>query len=217
MSANDRTYPAAGAPETLAAAIRRLTAAFRGAGLETPERDARLLVTEIAGCTPATPITEPQRTVPPEAAGRLDDAMRRRLDREPVARILGRRGFYGREFVVTPATLDPRPDTETIVEAALTLASQQGWRDRPIRILDIGTGTGAILLTLLAEWPNARGLGTDIDPAALNTRIARQIHTVFQADKSIAACMHQRRTRQRGIIALGGIGKHRITAGDIAL
>ena len=167
MPASDRTVLAAGAPETLAEAVRRLTAAFRAADLETPERDARILVTEIVGCTPSTLITEPQRIVPPEAARRLDDALRRRLGREPVARILGQRGFYGRDFVVTPAPLDPRPDTETIVEAALAMAGREGWRDRPIRILDIGTGSGALLVTLLAELPNAHGLGTDIDPAAL--------------------------------------------------
>jgi release factor glutamine methyltransferase len=191
MPATDRTDPAAGAPETLAAAVRRLTATFRGAGLETPERDARLLVTEIAGCSSAALITEPQRTVPAEIAGRLEEAQRRRLDREPVARILGRRGFYGREFVVTPATLDPRPDTETIVEAALALAGPEGWRDRPIRILDIGTGTGAIVVTLLAEWPNARGLGTDIDPAALTVaRInAERLGVADRATWQVAASL----------------------------
>ena len=93
--------------------------------------------------------------------------MRRRALREPVSRILGRRDFYGRVFHVTAATLDPRPCSETLIEAALELAREEGWRGRPIRILDVGTGSGCLLLTLLAELPLATGLGTDISGEAL--------------------------------------------------
>jgi release factor glutamine methyltransferase len=153
-------------PVLSADAVRQLTTIFREVGLDSPDRDARLLVAGLADLDPAFVVVSP---VPlgDDVRLRIADACRRRLDREPVARILGRRGFYGRDFRVTPASLDPRPDTETVVEAALAIATREGWRDRPIRILDVGTGTGIILVTLLAELPLASGLGTDIVPAAL--------------------------------------------------
>jgi release factor glutamine methyltransferase len=89
------------------------------------------------------------------------------MGHEPVSRILGVRGFYGRTFRISPATLDPRPCTETVIEAALEIADREGWRERPIRILDVGTGSGALLVTLLAELPSATGIGTDISDGAL--------------------------------------------------
>ncbi len=89
------------------------------------------------------------------------------MAREPVSRILGRRAFFGREFSVGRATLDPRPCSETLIEAALALADQEGWRTRPIHILDAGTGSGCLLLTLLAEMELAHGVGTDISAGAL--------------------------------------------------
>ena len=88
--------------------------------------------------------------------------------REPVSRILGEREFYGRSFAISPATLDPRPDSETLIEAALERAGREGWLAAPLRILDVGTGSGCLLLTLLCELPNAVGVGTDISEAALD-------------------------------------------------
>ena len=94
--------------------------------------------------------------------------MVRRAKREPVSRILGWREFYGRPFTISPATLDPRPDSETLVESALEIVREEGWEGRQgLRILDVGTGTGCLLLTLLCEISGARGTGTDISPAAL--------------------------------------------------
>lgn len=152
--------------QTTADLVRLLTRRFRDSRVETPERDARLLVAAAAGLDPAYVLIE-QRIVDDDVRGRIAAYGARRLGSEPVSRILGRRGFYGREFIVTPDTLDPRADTETVVEAALAIATREGWRQRPIRIVDVGTGTGAILLTLLAELPLASGLGTDISGAAL--------------------------------------------------
>ena len=94
------------------------------------------------------------------AQARLDAMLARRLAREPVARILGRRAFWGREFAVTPDVLDPRPETECLIAEALA-------GPPPQQILDLGTGSGCIIVTLLAEWPGARGVATDISAPAL--------------------------------------------------
>ena len=96
----------------------------------------------------------------------------RRAAREPVSRILGTREFYGRHFAVTPAVLDPRPDTETLIDAAIDIGGVEDWPDRALSILDIGTGSGAILLTLLAQFPLATGLGVDISAQALEVASA---------------------------------------------
>src|SRR5207244_13604925 len=98
---------------------------------------------------------------------RLAEFVQRRCAREPVSRILGSREFYGRSVALSPATLDPRPDSETLIEAALAFVDAKGWRDRPLRILDVGTGSGCLLLTLLAELPGALGIGTDTSLPAL--------------------------------------------------
>jgi release factor glutamine methyltransferase len=103
-----------------------------------------------------------------------------------VSRILGEREFYGRPFALSEATLDPRPDSETLIGAALELAMQEGWGEAPIRILDIGTGTGCLLLTLLAELPNATGLGTDISEEALATA-QRNAQALGLADRAAFA------------------------------
>jgi release factor glutamine methyltransferase len=100
-----------------------------------------------------------------DEARRLDALADRRLAGEPVSRIVAEREFYGRPFTIGPASLDPRPDTETLVERALGFA---GTRTAPVEILDLGTGSGAILVTLLAELPVARGTGTDVCIAALD-------------------------------------------------
>jgi release factor glutamine methyltransferase len=106
-------------------------------------------------------IMEPLHLVPEAQALRFHALIQRREAHEPVSRILGVREFYGRSFRVTPATLDPRPDTETLIEAALALMPPRA------RLLDLGTGTGAIAITLLAERAEASGLATDVSPEAL--------------------------------------------------
>jgi release factor glutamine methyltransferase len=149
------------------ALVRQAAAALVGAGVETPQSDARRLAQAALGRTAAQLIAGPEAPVAPEAAQRFADMIRRRCAREPVSRILGEREFYGRAFAVTPATLDPRPDSETVIEAALAIVDESGWREQPIRILDVGTGSGCLLVTLLSELPQASGLGGDINAEAL--------------------------------------------------
>jgi release factor glutamine methyltransferase len=148
-------------------AAGKLAAKLSGTGVEEPARDARILVASAIGGTLSDLLREPERSLDEAEAERLAHSADRRTAREPVSRILGRRDFFGREFIVGPATLDPRPCSETLVEAVLALADVEGWHTRPIRILDAGTGSGCLLLTLLAEMEQARGVGTDISAGAL--------------------------------------------------
>ncbi len=150
-----------------------LSRVFRAAGLESPVIDSRLLVCHVLGLDRLGLLREPHRPIADHAAT-LISAARRRLAHEPVSRIIGERHFWGRPFKITPDTLDPRADSETLVAAALELAAPispvRG--KEPLRLLDLGTGTGCLLLTLLAELPNAKGIGVDISPGAI--AIARE-------------------------------------------
>ncbi len=139
----------------LAEGIARLSAA----GIEDAARYARRLMAVALGVSPARLTLALGEETAPEATERFAAMIARRAAREPVSHITGRRAFWGREFAVTGAVLDPRPETEVLVAAALTSHFE--------RVLDLGTGSGCILLTLLAEAPGARGTGTDLSPAAL--------------------------------------------------
>lgn len=152
--------------------INDLARRFGDAGLAMPELDARLIVLDACGLSHEAYILHPDRPVGRAAPLTIEAHSSRRLAREPVSRILGRRAFWRNEFSIGPAVLDPRPETETLVEAALTILREEDRLFEPLRIIDFGTGSGCILLSLLGELPEARGVGTDIDPAAL--RIARE-------------------------------------------
>jgi release factor glutamine methyltransferase len=144
---------------TLREAIRAATFTLTAAGVDTPARDARLLVAHAAGIAPDRLTLHEAEALLPDAATRLADAITRRANRQPLSQITGQRLFWGHMFRVTPDTLDPRPETETLVAAAL--------KQPFFKMLDLGTGTGCILLSCLADAPAAHGTGTDISPAAL--------------------------------------------------
>jgi release factor glutamine methyltransferase len=154
-------------PDSVRQAFVETASVLREAGIETPELDARLLLCHAAALTHESFVARAGEALQSEAAVRLEALVRRRASREPISRITGTREFYGRSFLVDESALDPRPDTETLIEAALALIEKTGRWEEPLRLLDLGTGTGCILLTLLDALPKARGLGTDLSPAAL--------------------------------------------------
>lgn len=143
------------------AKIWRATALkLQQAGVDTPLIDARLLIQHVLSISREEFLLD---GVAFSAAQQVEfeALIARRVAREPIAQIIGKREFYGREFKVTRDTLDPRPDSETLIAAVLTHDS------KPMTILDLGTGTGCLLLTLLAELPNATGVGVDVCNKAL--------------------------------------------------
>lgn len=149
------------------AARRILAARLRDSGIETPELDARLLIGAALGLDHTGLATQALRLVSRDDADIIEGFARRRIAHEPVARIVGRKEFWGLDLDVSAATLVPRPDTETVIEAALAVLRESAPSDRDLRIADIGTGSGAILLALLSELNDAHGIGTDISDAAL--------------------------------------------------
>lgn len=162
------SLPDLSAANTIEAARRVLTARFQAAGIDTPTLDARLLVGHALSLDHTALALQGTRTLTASERAAIAALATRRLSGEPVARILGMKEFWSLPFALSSATLVPRPDTETVVEAALEAIGERG-KHEALRIADLGTGTGAILLALLNEWPNATGLGTDIDPQAVET------------------------------------------------
>ncbi len=146
--------------DTLSVVLTGARRRLESIGIETAALDARLLLQAATGLTPADLVGESQREISPKHIKIFEQFITRRMLHEPVSRILGTREFYGREFMVTPAVLDPRADTECVVELALKLTKQG-------RFVDLGTGSGAIAITLCAENKNLSGVATDISADAL--------------------------------------------------
>jgi release factor glutamine methyltransferase len=174
------------AGQTVETARRTLTALFRTNGIDSAELDARILVGAALGLDLTGMIAAASRPLTPGESIRLEDFARRRLAGEPVARILGAKEFWGLSLQLSAATLVPRPDTETVVELALEMLRADP--DRRLRIADIGTGSGAILLALLSELPGAYGVGTDISLAALRTATANAARLGFAPRAGFVAC-----------------------------
>jgi release factor glutamine methyltransferase len=171
---------------TVARARRALADRFRSSGLDSPELDARLLAGLVLGLDQTGLATHGDRTLSDAEARALAALAARRLGGEPVARIAGFKEFWGLRLRITQATLVPRPDTETLVETALAALDHD--RARALRIADLGSGSGALLLALLTELPNARGIGTDISFEALTVARENATRHGLIARADFAAC-----------------------------
>ncbi|HWG79463.1 MAG TPA: peptide chain release factor N(5)-glutamine methyltransferase [Stellaceae bacterium] len=165
------------AGEAVGAVAGRLAAA----GVAESRREARLLVALALGVDPGVVLGYPERPLDATAQARLAALTARRAAREPYSRLAGRRQFWSLDLALSPDTLDPRPDSETLVEAALALLPD---RSRRLRILDFGTGSGCLLLALLSELPNAVGLGIDLLPGAAITA-RRNAASLGLADRAL--------------------------------
>ncbi|CAN5323177.1 peptide chain release factor N(5)-glutamine methyltransferase [soil metagenome] len=148
---------------TLVSAWKAASAQLKAGRIDSPAIDARLLLEVAADASRMDILTDPYRLVTGEQQGRLDGYVERRLKREPVSRILGRKGFWKIMLSVTPDVLSPRPDTETLLDIAMLVFAP----GEAFSLIDLGTGSGAILLAVLAERPAAKGVGTDISSEAL--------------------------------------------------
>jgi release factor glutamine methyltransferase len=153
-------------PETIGSTIGEVAAVLTKGGFEEARRRARRLVAAAIGGAPADLLARTDRKIAEDEGERVASMLRRALAHEPLSRIRGRREFWSLDFVLSPETLDPRPESETIVEAVLARLAERG---RAYRFLDLGTGTGCLLLALLSEYPRAAGLGTDLSPGAVAT------------------------------------------------
>jgi len=170
---------------TVDEARRILAARFKSAGIDSTGLDARLLVGAALKLDLTGLITSASRVVTDTEAAQIESFATRRLGGEPVARILGQKEFWGLPLKLSAETLVPRPDTETVVELALQVVSESA---RPIRIADLGTVTGAILLALLHELPDARGVGTDVSLEALTTAKRNAADLGLGARTAFVAC-----------------------------
>ncbi len=145
---------------TIAEALAMGVARLRAGGIEGAPRDAQLLLADVLAVQVMRLSLERDQVLSPAQVTAFEDVLDRRLAREPVSKIVGRRAFWGREFIVTRDVLDPRPETETLIAEALTGPA-------PSRMLDLGTGSGILAVTLLAEWREAFAVATDLSELAL--------------------------------------------------
>lgn len=157
---------------TIGDMLRLARAELAAAGISDAALDARLIVEHFSGASRIEMIANPERPLEAAVAGAIAAALTRRIRGEPVHRIIGYRDFHGLRLALSPETLEPRPDTETLVDAMLPFLRSIAAKGEGCRILDLGTGTGAIALALLKEIPEAEAVGVDISDDALKTAAA---------------------------------------------
>jgi release factor glutamine methyltransferase len=152
--------------ETIGGAVHAASSALTVAGFDEPRRRARRILAAALDIAPTEILGHPERSLTAAQQARIADFQSRMLAHEPLSRIVGHREFWGLDFLLSADTLDPRPDSETLIEAVLAR-----WPNRqaPLRVLDLGCGTGCLLLALLSEYPEARGYGVDVAPGAAQT------------------------------------------------
>lgn len=160
-----RTSQPVQAGDTIGAARRAIIQALDAHAIDTPDLDARFILCDILALDLTGLVRESARPLTDHDAGRINTYVLRRIAHEPLARIIGHTPFWNLDLIVTPHTLVPRSDTETLVRAACDVFAAR--RAQPLRIADLGTGTGAIALALLQEFPHAACWATDIDPDTL--------------------------------------------------
>lgn len=168
------------AKEALREAVKNLQAAH----VETASLDARLLLEYALGLSREQLLMKIDEAMSPQQIAHFRVLIEMRSRRQPIAQIIGKREFFGLTFKVTPSVLDPRPDSETLIEAALKRCKD---RQAPLRILDLGTGTGCLLLALLYEFPQAKGVGVDISDEALKVAQENAVHLGLQSRASFVA------------------------------
>jgi release factor glutamine methyltransferase len=183
-----RVIPGLKAGASVSEALDVAARMFHSAAIEQPDVDARVLVGQALHLDRARLIAQSDRILEAREVTVVSALVARRLKREPVARILGQKEFWSLGLTVTPDVLVPRPETETVVEAALDFVVRGGLRMEKLRILDIGTGSGALLLALLHELPNATATGTDVSTPAVQAARANAAHCGFESRCSFIAC-----------------------------
>jgi release factor glutamine methyltransferase len=169
-------------------ALRLVAQALRPAAMEEAEVDARVLVGHALDLDRARLIAQSDRILEDREIIVISALAARRLRHEPVSRILGKKEFWSLGLTITPDVLVPRPETETVVEGALDFVVRGGLRMEKLHVLDIGTGSGALLLALLHELPNAAGTGTDVSTAALQVARENAEYWGFKARSNFVIC-----------------------------
>ena len=169
-------------------ALQLIAQTFRAAGIDDADVDARVLAGHALHLDRARLVSQSDRVLEAREVNAISGLAARRLKREPVSRILGRKEFWSLALAITSDVLVPRPETETVVESTLDFVVRNGLRMEKLRILDLGTGSGALLVALLNELPNATGIGTDISRAALEAAQINVAQFGFESRSSLIAC-----------------------------
>ena len=170
-------------------ALNELTRRFSACGIESARTDARLLTAFAMKLSPVSLKMHPETEISEEALKKLQEYAARRENREPVSKILGTRGFWSLDFKVSADVLDPRPDSETIIETVLSLFPD---RSSPLEVLDLGTGSGCLALSVLAEYRNASATGVDVSDKALSIAV-ENAKTNGLSDRFFSVCADWRK------------------------